>query len=86
MSIEQLNESKVPIIVLDKKLEELRGKVLFPEKLKRANEILAKTGLPTLKKKRIKIEKVIQFGIQQEIKVSEATDENLEPAASNNLT
>jgi hypothetical protein len=46
MTIEELNKSKVPIIVFDKKLEELKGKVLFPEKLKRANEILAKAGLP----------------------------------------
>jgi hypothetical protein len=46
MTIEELNKSKVPIIVFDKKLEELKGKVLFPEKVKRANEILAKAGLP----------------------------------------
>ena len=49
MTIEQLNKSKVPIIVIDKKLEQFRGKVLFPEKLKKANEILAKTGIPNLK-------------------------------------
>jgi len=46
MTIDQLNQSKVPIIVFDKKLEEFKGKVLFPEKLKRANDILAKAGLP----------------------------------------
>ena len=46
MTIDQLNQSKVPIIVFDKKLEEFKGKVLFPEKLKKANEILAKAGLP----------------------------------------
>ena len=52
MTIDQLNQSKVPIIVFDKKLEEFKGQVLFPEKLKRANEILAKAGLPkvTIKK------------------------------------
>ena len=52
MTIDQLNLSKVPIIVFDKKLEEFKGKVLFPEKLKRANEILAKAGMPkvTIKK------------------------------------
>jgi hypothetical protein len=50
MTIDQLNQSKVPIIVFDKKLEEFRGKVLFPEKLKKANEILAKSGLPKIKK------------------------------------
>ena len=50
MTIEELNQSKVPIIVFDKKLEQFRGKVLFPEKLKKANQILAKAGLPVLKK------------------------------------
>jgi hypothetical protein len=49
-TIEKLNKSKVPIIILDKRLEKFRGKVLFPEKLNRANEILAKTGLPKMAK------------------------------------
>lgn len=40
------NRSKIPKIVIDEKLDQFRGKVLFPEKLKRANEILAKAGLP----------------------------------------
>ena len=52
MTIEQLNQSKVPIIVFDKKLESLKGKILFPEKLKRANEILAKAGLPKVESKK----------------------------------
>jgi hypothetical protein len=52
MTIDQLNQSKVPIIVFDKKLEEFKGKVLFPEKLKRANEILAKAGLPKVEIKK----------------------------------
>lgn len=43
---------EVPIIVFDKKLEEFRGKVLFPEKLKKANEILAKAGLPKVAMKK----------------------------------
>ena len=46
MTIDLLNQSKVPIIVFDKKLKEFKGKVLFPEKLKKANEILLKAGLP----------------------------------------
>ena len=49
-TIDQLNKSKVPVIVFDKKLEELRDKVLFPEKLAKANEILSKVGLPKTKK------------------------------------
>ena len=46
MTIEELNASKVPIIVFDKKLEELRDKSLFPEKLAKANEILSRVGMP----------------------------------------
>ncbi|MCB9427066.1 MAG: hypothetical protein H6584_08600 [Flavobacteriales bacterium] len=47
-SIDKLNQSKVPIIVFDDKLTKLQGKVLFPEKLKKANELLSKTKLPVL--------------------------------------
>ena len=50
MTVDQLNKSKVPIIVFDRKLEQFRGKTLFPEKLAKANEILAKVGLPKRKK------------------------------------
>jgi hypothetical protein len=50
MKIKDLNESKVPIIVFDKKLEQFRDKVLFPKKLEKANEILAKAGLPKFDK------------------------------------
>ena len=48
--IEELNQSKIPVIVFDKKLEQFRDKVLFPEKLDKAKEILAKFGLPNKKK------------------------------------
>ena len=51
MNIQKINESKVPIIVFDKKLEQFRDKLLFPEKLERAKEIIAKYGLPATKKK-----------------------------------
>ena len=44
--IDSLNSSKVPIIVFDKELEKLQDKVFFPEKLEKANEILARVGLP----------------------------------------
>ena len=44
--IEQLNNSKIPVIVFDKKLEQFRNKVLFPEKLAKAKDILSKVGLP----------------------------------------
>ena len=48
MNIEQLNQSKIPIIVFDKNLEQFTNRVLFPEKLALANEILSKFGLPEL--------------------------------------
>ncbi len=44
--IEELNSSKIPIIVFDKNLEQFRDVVLFPEKLAKANEILNRVGLP----------------------------------------
>lgn len=50
MKLEELNQSKVPVIFFDKKLEEFRGNVLFHKKLKRANEILVKIGLPKINK------------------------------------
>ena len=43
--INQLNNSKIPVIVFDKKLEQFRDKVLFPEKLAKANEILKKSSI-----------------------------------------
>jgi ATP/maltotriose-dependent transcriptional regulator MalT len=46
--IEKLNKSKLPIIPIDKNLEKYRGKVLFPEKLEKANEILKKSKLPKI--------------------------------------
>jgi hypothetical protein len=48
-TIQQLNQSKVPIIVFDKKLEKLRDKILFPEKHEKAKEILGRVGLPKMK-------------------------------------
>jgi len=46
MNVKDLNESKVPIIAYDKKLEQFRDKVLFPKKLELANALLDKAGLP----------------------------------------
>ncbi|MCF2500325.1 hypothetical protein [Dyadobacter chenhuakuii] len=46
----RLKKSKAPIIIIDKSLNELKGKEFFPEKLKKVNDILAKSGLPDIKK------------------------------------
>ncbi len=48
MTIEELNKRKTPIVVIDNSLEKFKGKVLFPEKLAKANEVLRKIGLPKL--------------------------------------
>ena len=50
MTIKELNKSKLPIVKVDKKLEKLSKKILFPEKLESANETLKAVGTPTQKK------------------------------------
>jgi len=49
-TLEKLNNSKLPIIVIDKNLEQFRDKELFPKKMDKAKEILKKSGLPKFKK------------------------------------
>lgn len=44
--IEKLNNSKLPIIKIDESLNRFRDRNMFPEKLERANKLLAKSGLP----------------------------------------
>lgn len=46
MTIKELNKSKTPIVIINKDLDKLAKKVLFPEKLKEANRILKTVGLP----------------------------------------
>lgn len=46
MNPKDLNKKKTPIVKIDNKLEKFRGQTLFPKKLKKANDILAKVGLP----------------------------------------
>ena len=48
MTIDELNKRKTPIVIIDKSLEKFKGKVLFPEKLAKANKVLKKMGLPEL--------------------------------------
>jgi hypothetical protein len=44
--IQELNESKVPIVIIDASLEKYRDKILFPEKLARAEELIKNAKLP----------------------------------------
>jgi hypothetical protein len=50
MKIKDLNTKKKPVILIDKSLDFFNDKVLFPEKLEKANEMLRKVGLPKMKK------------------------------------
>lgn len=43
---DKLKKRKIPIVKIDKSLDKFDDKVLFPEKLNKANEMLKKTGLP----------------------------------------
>jgi hypothetical protein len=45
-NIAELNSSKVPIVIIDKKLNKLDEVVLFPEKVEAAKNIMRKAGLP----------------------------------------
>ncbi len=45
-TIEELNQSKVPIVKVNKELNQYKDQVLFPEKLAEANETLRTIGLP----------------------------------------
>lgn len=50
MTIKELNKRKTPIVAIDTTLDKYNGKVLFPEKLAKANEVLKRIGLPKVKK------------------------------------
>ena len=52
MNIKELNTQKKPVILIDKSLDFFNDKVLFPEKVAKANEMLKKVGLPKMKKAR----------------------------------
>ena len=44
--IKELKERKIPIVKIDKSLGKFDKKILFPEKLEKANKMLKKIGLP----------------------------------------
>jgi hypothetical protein len=50
MNVKDLNTKKKPVILIDKSLDFFNDKVLFPEKLEKANEMLKKVGLPKMDK------------------------------------
>jgi len=42
----ELKRRKIPIVRVDKSLNKYDDKILFPDKLEKANEMLRKIGLP----------------------------------------
>lgn len=46
MKIKEFNKSKIPLVKIDKKLNKLKGKVLFKEKLEMANKLMENAVLP----------------------------------------
>jgi hypothetical protein len=52
MNIHDLNKAKLPIVTIDSALEKYKEKVLFKEKLDKANEVLRSVGLPKKKHSR----------------------------------
>ena len=45
-TIEELNKRKVPIVTIDPALDRYRDKIMFPEKLEKANKMLMTAKLP----------------------------------------
>lgn len=52
MNIKDLNNSKTPVVRINDSLEKLKGAVLFPKKLAKANKTLNEVGLPKAKIKK----------------------------------
>ncbi len=50
MNINEIDTIKKPIIIIDESLDFYSGKVLFPEKLAEANQMLREVGLPDFAK------------------------------------
>ena len=50
-TIAELNASKVPLVIIDPELNKLRDVVLFPAKVEKAKQAIARLGLPTQSRK-----------------------------------
>ena len=50
MKVKDLNKSKLPVVRIDNSLEKYKDKVLFKDKLDKANEMIKTVGLPKSRK------------------------------------
>jgi len=48
MKVKEINKSKIPMVKINKKLDQFKGKVLFKEKLNMANKLLENAVLPKI--------------------------------------
>jgi len=54
MNVKNIDTNKKPIVLVDKLLDAYNDKVLFPEKLEKANKMLEECGLPKEIKEMVK--------------------------------
>jgi len=45
-TVEELNKRKLPLVAIDPALDKYRNKIMFPEKLEKANKMLKTAKLP----------------------------------------
>lgn len=50
-TIKEINKRKVPVVRIDKSLDQYNDVILFPDKVAKANEMLRTIGLPKTKRK-----------------------------------
>jgi hypothetical protein len=48
-TIVEINASKIPLVIIDKKLNRLNEKILFPQKVTNAIKTINNIGLPKIK-------------------------------------
>lgn len=48
MKIQDINDSKIPLVKIDKKLNKFKGKILFQNKLDMANQLIDNAKLPVI--------------------------------------
>lgn len=48
-TVKDISNQSIPLVAIDKRLDKLRGKIMFPEKLEKANRVLSAAKLPEKK-------------------------------------
>ena len=53
-TVDNISNRNSPLVVIDKKLDKLRDRIMFPKKLEKANKMLSTAKLPNKKIQRTK--------------------------------